>query len=57
MPSAARRPLRVVIWMTPLPARAPYSDAAAAPFTTSMFSMSAGLRSGSVPEMIVPSTM
>ena len=57
MPSSARVPRFVVIVMTPLPARAPYSDAAAAPFTTSTFSMSFGLISGRLPLMITPSTM
>jgi hypothetical protein len=38
-------PRRVRIWMTPLAAREPYSDAAAAPFTTSMLSMSIDSRS------------
>ena len=43
--------------ITPLPARAPYSDAPAAPFTTSTLSMSLGFRSGKPPLMITPSTM
>ena len=42
---------------TPLPARAPYSDAPAAPLTTSTFSMSLGLMSGRLPLMMMPSTM
>ena len=49
-------PVLVVIWITPLPARAPYSDAAAAPFTTSTDSMSSGFRSGRPPLMMMPST-
>ena len=56
-PSLARRPDFVVMLMTPLPARAPYSDAPAAPLTTSMLSMSLGLKSGSDPLMITPSTI
>src|SRR5213596_1284966 len=56
-PSSARRPDLVVMLMTPLPARAPYSDAPAAPFTTSTLSMSPGLMSGRAPLMITPSTM
>ena len=43
--------------ITPLAAREPYSEAAAAPFTTSTLSMSSGLMSGSPPLTIMPSTM
>src|SRR5256885_891334 len=56
-PSRARRPDRVVMLITPLAAREPYSEAAAAPFTTSTLSMSSGLMSGSPPLTIMPSTM
>src|SRR5947208_164809 len=44
-PSGAPRPLFVVTLMTPLPARAPYNEAPAAPFTTSTRPMSPGLMS------------
>src|SRR5947199_14103 len=56
-PSRLRRADFVVMLITPLPARAPYSDAPAAPFTTSTLSMSLGFRSGKPPLMITPSTM
>ena len=56
-PSGAPRPLFVVMFMTPLPARAPYNEAPAAPFTTSTRSMSPELMSGSAPLMMTPSTM
>ena len=56
-PSLWFLPERVVIWMTPLPAREPYSDEAAAPFTTSMFSMSCGLMSCRPPCDTTPSMM
>src|SRR5881296_3338030 len=46
-PAAPFRPERVVICTTPLPARAPYRDDAAAPRTTSTRSMSSELMSGS----------
>ncbi len=39
------RPFFVKIWMTPFEASEPYSVAAAAPFRTSMRSMSSGFRS------------
>ena len=38
-------PFFVMIWITPAEASAPYSVAAAGPFTTSMLSISSGLRS------------
>ncbi len=41
-------PRLVVIWITPCPARAPYSEAAAAPFTISTWSMSSAPMSASV---------
>jgi len=56
-PSMLRRADFVVMLMTPLPARAPYSDAPAAPFTTSTFSMSLGFKSERLPLMMTPSTM
>ncbi len=56
-PSRLRRADLVVMLMTPFPARAPYSDAPAAPSTTSTFSMSRGFKSDRFPLMITPSTM
>ena len=56
-PSSPRRPVFVVMLMTPLPARAPYTEAPAAPLTTSTLAMSPGLMSGSDPLMTTPSTM
>src|ERR1019366_9248338 len=58
-PSPDALPLFVVTEITPYPARDPYSDAAAAPFTTSMLSMSFGLMSASEADAIcsTPSTM
>ncbi len=56
-PSMLRRADLVVMLMTPFPARAPYSEAPAAPFTTSTFSMSLGFRSDRLPLMMMPSTM
>src|SRR5437773_2021609 len=56
-PSSARRADLVVMLITPLAARDPYSDAAAAPFTTSTLSMSSALMSGSPPLTMAPSTM
>src|SRR5881628_2406595 len=49
VPEGALRPDFVVIWTTPLPARAPYSDDAAAPRTTSMRSMSSEFKSVTPP--------
>ena len=43
--------------MTPAPAREPYREAAAAPFTTSMLWMSSASRSTMQLLMITPSTM
>src|SRR5512133_1711765 len=57
MPSCEFLPERVVIWMTPLPARDPYIDDAAAPFTTSTFSISCGLMSCRPPCETTPSMM
>jgi hypothetical protein len=51
------RPRCVVIWITPFAAREPYSDAAAAPFTISMLSMSMASMSMMLPDRITPSTM
>jgi hypothetical protein len=47
----------VVIEMTPDAAREPYSVDAAAPFTTSTLSMSAGLMSAMLEPRTMPSTM
>ena len=44
-PPGPATPRRVKIWMTPAAASVPYRVAAAAPFTTSMRSMSSGLMS------------
>src|SRR5258708_3902372 len=57
IPSRLRRADFVVMLMTPFPARAPYSDAPAAPFTTSTFSISLGFKSDRLPLMMTPSTM
>ena len=58
-PSPLARPLFVVTEITPYPARDPYIEAAAAPFTTSMFSISPGLMSDSDADAIcsTPSTI
>src|SRR5688572_23792 len=55
-PCCAVAPDLVVIWMTPFWARAPYVEDAAAPFTTSMLSMSWGLMSFIEPFITMPST-
>ena len=57
LPSGMRSPRLVKIWTTPLAAFDPYSDDAAAPFTTSMRSMSSELMSARPWCVIVPSTM
>src|SRR5690606_20631141 len=49
-------PLFVMTDITPLPAREPYSAAAAAPLTTSMDSISSTLISERLPVRIIPST-
>src|SRR2546423_15333606 len=48
-------PRRVKIWTTPLAASEPYRDDAAAPFTTSTWSISCELMSASPCRLIVPS--
>src|SRR5438552_9469328 len=57
LPSGMRSPRLVKIWTTPFAASEPYSDDAAAPFTTSTRSMSSELMSESPCRTIVPSTM
>jgi hypothetical protein len=49
-------PRAVRIWITPLAAREPYSEAAAAPLTTSMLSMSSEAMSAGLEPRITPST-
>jgi len=56
-PSGILSPRLVKIWTTPFAASDPYREEAAAPFTTSIRSMSSALMSASVPRVIVPSTM
>jgi hypothetical protein len=54
---ATLRPRCVVIWITPFAAREPYSDAAAAPLTISIDSMSIASMSTTEADRITPSTM
>src|SRR5438034_4089923 len=56
-PSASLSPRFVKIWITPFAASEPYSDDAAAPFTSSTRSMSCELMSASPCRVMVPSTM
>src|SRR5206468_2590499 len=57
LPSGTRSPRFVKTWTTPFAASEPYSDDAAAPFTTSTRSMSSELMSARPCRVIVPSTM
>ena len=57
LPSGTRSPRFVKIWTTPFAASEPYSDDAAAPFTTSTRSMSSELMSARPCRVMVPSTM
>src|SRR6266581_9088618 len=57
LPSGTRSPRFVKICTTPFAASEPYSDDAAAPFTTSTRSMSSELMSARPWRVIVPSTM
>src|SRR6266487_6093244 len=52
-----RSPRLVKTWTTPFAASEPYNDDAAAPFTTSTWSMSSELMSARPCRVIVPSTM
>src|SRR6266480_7962643 len=56
-PAASLSPRLVKIWMTPFAALEPYSDDAAAPFTSSTRSMSCELMSARPCRVMVPSTM